>query len=311
MGDDEIPRKLDALTLNEADEDTFDAGAKKKKTKKVVPAAVLDDAANDIGGADGANDDDDDLAAFAGMKKKKKSKAKVSFGDEDGAEGAADEDGAAANEDDADLLDMSAIKKKKKKSKKNLAAFEAELGGDEAVAQRAPVDRAGEPWIGSDRDYTYAELLGRFYKILRENNPDATGEKPKYTMVPPQVLPEGRKRTMFANVLDIARRMRRDKDHLILFLYAELGTSGSIDSEGRMLIKGRFKQKQIESVLRHYIAEYVACKTCKSAETTMSKDKALRFITCSSCGSTRTVAAIKTGFQAATKDKRRAERAAT
>ncbi|KAJ2788411.1 translation initiation factor eIF-2 beta subunit, partial [Coemansia helicoidea] len=78
--------------------------------------------------------------------------------------------------------------------------------------------------------------------------------------------------------------------------------------EQRLAIKGRFKQKQIETVLRNYIKEYVTCKTCRSGETTLTRDKSLSFIKCESCGSSRTVAAIKTGFQAATRDRRRAER---
>ncbi|KAJ2164434.1 translation initiation factor eIF-2 beta subunit, partial [Coemansia sp. RSA 353] len=211
---------------------------------------------------------------------------------------------------DADLLNMSAIKKKKKKSKKSLAAFEAELGGDESTEQSTRVDRAGEPWIGTDRDYTYPELLGRFYAILRENNLEATGEKRKYTIVPPIVTPDGIKRTIFANIEDISKRMHRSPEHVTRYLYAELGTTGSVDQGQHLVIKGRFKQKQIENVLRHYIAEYVACKTCKSGDTSLSKENSLSFIKCESCGSTRTVAAINKGFQAATKDRRRAERLA-
>ncbi|KAJ2617151.1 translation initiation factor eIF-2 beta subunit [Coemansia sp. RSA 1365] len=246
-------------------------------------------------------DQDEDIFLSA-LKKKKKPKEKVvSFG--------AEEDIEEGN-DDADMLDMMAIKKKKKKSKKSLAAFEAELGGDETAGKSTQVDRAGEPWIGTDRDYTYPELLGRFYKILRDNNLESTGEKRRYTIVPPIIAPDGSKRTLFANIEDISRRMHRSPDHVIRYLYAELGTNGSVDQEQRLLIKGRFKQKQIENVLRHYISEYVACKTCKSGETSLSKENSLSFIKCESCGSTRTVAAIKTGFQAATKDKRRAERAA-
>lgn len=37
------------------------------------------------------------------------------------------------------------------------------------------------------------------------------------------------------------------------FLFAELGTSGSVDGSRRLVIKGRFQQKQIENVLRRYI----------------------------------------------------------
>ena len=47
--------------------------------------------------------------------------------------------------------------------------------------------------------------------------------------------------------------MRRQPDHVIQFLFAELGTSGSMDGSQRLVIKGRFQPKQIESVLKKYI----------------------------------------------------------
>ncbi|KAI9502484.1 domain found in IF2B/IF5-domain-containing protein [Coemansia spiralis] len=200
--------------------------------------------------------------------------------------------------------------KKKRKSKKSLAAFEAELGGEFANETSTSADKSGDSWIGTDRDYTYPELLGRFYKVLRENNMEATGEKRKYTIDLPQVVRDGNKRTVFANVMDIAKRMHRTPDHVIRYLYAELGTTGSIDGSERLVIKGRFQQTQIANLIRRYIKEYVTCKTCRSGETSLTKEGSLNFIKCESCGSTRSVAPIKTGFQAASKEKRRSERAA-
>ena len=38
--------------------------------------------------------------------------------------------------------------------------------------------------------------------------------------------------------------------HVIHFLFAEMGTTGSVDDAGRFVIKGRLQQKQIENVLR-------------------------------------------------------------
>ena len=47
--------------------------------------------------------------------------------------------------------------------------------------------------------------------------------------------------------------MHRQPEHVIQFLFAEMGTTGSVDGAGRLVIKGRFQQKQIENVLRRYI----------------------------------------------------------
>ncbi|GBP94385.1 Eukaryotic translation initiation factor 2 subunit 2 [Eumeta japonica] len=94
------------------------------------------------------------------------------------------------------------------------------------------------------------------------------------------------------------------------FLLAELGTSGSMDGNQQLIIKGRFQPKQIENVLRRYIKEYVTCHTCRSPETILQKDTRLFFLQCESCGSRCSVASIKSGFQAVT-GKRAAIRAKT
>ena len=50
--------------------------------------------------------------------------------------------------------------------------------------------------------------------------------------------------------------MKRTDEHVMQFLFAELGTNGSVDGSRRLVIKGRFQQKQIENVLRRYIGGY-------------------------------------------------------
>jgi len=49
--------------------------------------------------------------------------------------------------------------------------------------------------------------LGRVFQILRQNNPELAGEKKRYTIVPPSVHREGNKKTIFANVADICKRL--------------------------------------------------------------------------------------------------------
>ncbi|PKI82309.1 hypothetical protein MVES_003786 [Malassezia vespertilionis] len=220
---------------------------------------------------------------------------------------------------EGDEFDFGELKKKKKKKKAafDIEEFEKELGGqvdqdnadddlDDPFAPEKSDDTTTaktddvEAWLGSDRDYTYQELLGRFFKTLRVQNPALSGEKKKYTMVPPVVQRDGSKKTVFANVLEICKRMHRQPDHVIQYLFTELGTVGSIDGSQRLVIRGRFQPKQIENVLRRYIVEYVTCKTCRSPNTLLTKENRIYFMTCESCGSQRSVSAIKTGFQAQT-----------
>ncbi|KAI9014951.1 domain found in IF2B/IF5-domain-containing protein [Gaertneriomyces semiglobifer] len=240
-----------------------------------------------------------------GLKKKKKKK-KVTIVDDE----AQPEEGAG-EEQPAESFDFG--EKKKKKKKHGLAEFEAELrsGQDEDGSRGDDDEHSGDrdAWIGTNRDYTYPELLSRVFKVLRQKNPEAGGEKKRYTIAPPQVIREGTKKSVFANVVDICKRMHRQPDHVIQYLFAELGTTGSIDGSQRLVIKGRFQPKQIENVIKRYFMEYVTCKTCKSADTILTKENRLFFLQCEACGSTRTVSAIKTGFIAQTRDARKAARA--
>jgi translation initiation factor 2 subunit 2 len=147
---------------------------------------------------------------------------------------------------------------------------------------------------------TYALLLKRFFETVNKNNPDIlmSGSK-SYKIPPPQCLREGNKKTIFANIHEICTRMKRTDEHVTQFLFAELGTSGSVDGSKRLVIKGRFQQKQIENVLRRYIVEYVTCKTCRSPNTKLEKgENRLYFVECLNCGSRRSVTAIKSGFTA-------------
>lgn len=136
---------------------------------------------------------------------------------------------------------------------------EADLGDDPFATHSevpAGIDTGKEPWLGSDRDYTYVELLTRFYNALHAQNPSllsASGKR--YTIAPPSIHRDGNKKTVFANIADICKRMHRQPDHVIQFLFAEMGTTGSVDGNGRLVIKGRFLQKQVENVLRRYIGE--------------------------------------------------------
>lgn len=113
------------------------------------------------------------------------------------------------------------------------------------------MDDSPVTWTGSDRDYTYDELLNRVFEIMRDKNPDmVAGKKQKFVMRPPQVVRIGTKKTSFANFNEICKTLHRQPKHLLDFLLAELGTSGSVDGNNQLIIKGRFQQKQIENVLR-------------------------------------------------------------
>ncbi|GAA5824361.1 hypothetical protein JCM11251_000389 [Rhodosporidiobolus azoricus] len=263
---------------------------------------------------------------FADLKKKKKKSSKKAFDLEAFEKELAETESANASAAEGDAP-KSILKKKAPAGSDDEGEGEDEddepVEGEDPFAKEEEEEEEGtvskaaqaaqaKAWLKEDRDYTYTELLGRFFSLLYQSHPSLSGGagKKKYTIPPPQLFREGNKRSIFANIADICKRMHRQPEHVIQFLFAELGTNGSVDGSARLVIKGRFQQKQIENVLRRYIVEYVTCKTCKSPDTTLTKKDRLFFMTCSSCGSTRSVQAIKTGFQATTRAARRAAKAA-
>jgi len=298
------------------DDLNFDLSAKKKKKKKKTPFdldAALDGGAQEekvdeeveegggVGGEkkvtfDEAADDnveDIDLETF-GKKKKKKKRPELDMDDlKDALPDDNKENDDVNIEDDLDLESFGEKKKKKKKKKpKDL---------DDLIGNEDEENEDDNPWIDSDRDYTYEELLQRVFGIMRDKNPEmVAGEKKKFVMRPPQVVRVGTKKTAFANFTEIAKMLHRQPKHLLAFLFAELGTSGAIDGNNQLIMKGRFQQKHIENVLRRYIKEYVTCHTCRSPDTILNKETRLFFLQCMTCHSSCSVQTIKTGFQAVT-----------
>ncbi|CDZ97412.1 Translation initiation factor 2, beta subunit (eIF-2beta) [Phaffia rhodozyma] len=274
-------------------EENLFADLKKKKKKKAAPVDLL--------GNDTVEDTPEVAAAaaetlapddFSDLKKKKKKSKKTAF-DLEAFERELVEDGSAAKEGEEDVEGVPADYDEKELGDNVFGGAAAEDAGLD--------DNAGDEsqaWAGTDREYTYDELLSRAFRILRSQNPELAGDRRRYTIAPPQMHKEGNKKTIFANLADICKRMHRSDEHVISFLFAELGTTGSVDGSHRLIIKGRYTQKHMENVLRRYIVEYVTCQTCKSPDTLLSKENRIFFMNCQSCGSRRSVAAIKSGFQA-------------
>ncbi|KAL5757163.1 hypothetical protein ACOSP7_021598 [Xanthoceras sorbifolium] len=262
---------------------------------------MADEPQNDV------KDEVAELAPFDPTKKKKKKKVVIQDGAaDDSAEKLAEKTETLSVSEGLESTFTGLKKKKKKPAENSLLNEEPGEAGGEDLDDHAGEGDEGEgivlqqryPWEGSDRDYEYEELLGRVFNILRENNPELAGDRRRTVMRPPQVLREGTKKTVFVNFMDLCKTMHRQPDHVMAFLLAELGTSGSLDGQQRLVVKGRFAPKNFEGILRRYVNEYVICIGCKSPDTILSKENRLFFLRCEKCGSGRSVAPIKAGFVA-------------
>ncbi|TQS37412.1 hypothetical protein Golomagni_02116 [Golovinomyces magnicellulatus] len=296
--------------------DSHDLEQPQPSSTTTLSDPLVESKTDDEGGKTTAADSNafDDVSNMLKSMKKKKKTSKV-----------VEEENSAPVEDGG--LDLSSMKKKKK-SKKTKETTEDEFAAKIAALQvdskdgentgsgpkvtpeiyEGDMEKGTGLWQhNSEVNIPYDKLLSRFFILLAQKNPDhfSSGSK-SYKIPPPQCLREGNKKTIFANIAEICKRMKRTDEHVTSYLFAELGTSGSVDGSRRLVIKGRFQQKQIENVLRRYIMEYVTCKTCRSPDTELNKgENRLYFITCNSCGSRRSVTAIKTGFSAQVGKRRR------
>ncbi|XP_075494189.1 eukaryotic translation initiation factor 2 subunit beta-like isoform X1 [Primulina tabacum] len=235
---------------------------------------------------DEVKDDVGDIAPFDPTKKKKKKKPVIQDPVEEESVDTLGEKTESLSVSDGLETSFAGLKKKKKKPVHTDLDDEPENVGDE-LDDIIEEDEEGEgiilqhyPWEGIDRDYEYEELLGRVFNILRENNPELAGDRRRTVMRPPQVLREGTKKTVFVNFMDLCKTMHRQPEHVMTFLLAEMGTSGSLDGQQRLVVKGRFAPKNFEGILRRYINEYVICNGCKSPDTILSKENRLFFLRC-------------------------------
>lgn len=202
-----------------------------------------------------------------------------------------------ADDEEPQEFDFGKKKKKKDKKEKKDDGEGGGEGGSLVVStewEKGPV-------------YSYDELLSRLYQIIEDKNP-SLGTAKKYVMKPPQVVRVGSKKVGWVNFSEICQIMKRPTDHVMQFVLAEFGTEGSIAGDGQLILKGAYKEKHAESLLRKYIREFVTCEMCKSPNTDLSRDSSTRLyvVSCGNCGASRSATSIKSGYHAVTRADRRA-----
>jgi len=178
--------------------------------------------------------------------------------------------------------------------------------------EECDVEEAGDVADEVDSGQTYEQLIDRAYSVLQDKYPHLV-ERKRPVLPLPKVERDGSKKVMWANFAQTAELLRREQEHLFAFVLAELSCDGSLDGQNRLIIKGRYSPRQMESVLKKYMIEFVLCHQCKNSESTLSRDVTTRLcsLTCTLCHSTRVVAPIRQGFHATSKADRRAAKAAS
>ncbi|KAI3856777.1 hypothetical protein MKX03_022391 [Papaver bracteatum] len=125
----------------------------------------------------------------------------------------------------------------------------------------------------------YEEFLDRMVNILRENNPEyeelldgavnavgesiqeLVGDLRKRAFTPARTSQRGREgmnKTAVVNFMDICVKMHKEPEHVMRFLLTEMGTTGYLDGQQRLVVKGRFDSSNFEGILKKYINDYVS-----------------------------------------------------
>lgn len=127
---------------------------------------------------------------------------------------------------------------------------------------------------------SYDDLLKRLKSsqtIMEPKAKVARLELPK-----PDVFWVGNK-TIFRNFMDFSRLIRRNPNHLLMFLAKELATAVSLDGD-RAIFIGRKERQSFSVLIDRYMKDFVNCPVCGSPDTHFEKVKRLQFLVCEACG---------------------------
>uniref|UniRef100_A0A7C4W303 Translation initiation factor 2 subunit beta n=1 Tax=Geoglobus ahangari TaxID=113653 RepID=A0A7C4W303_9EURY len=133
---------------------------------------------------------------------------------------------------------------------------------------------------------SYEELLERAYKLL----PEKVIKRERFEIPKASVQKEG-SRTIIKNFSSIAKTINRSEEHLYKYLVKSLGTAGIIES-GRLILQGKFTEKEIQKEIEDYVKMFVLCKECSSPDTEFVKEERILFIKCLACGAKHSVRSI-------------------
>ncbi|RLG15037.1 MAG: translation initiation factor IF-2 subunit beta [Candidatus Nanohalarchaeota archaeon] len=122
----------------------------------------------------------------------------------------------------------------------------------------------------------------KFLKRAQDKLPKDRLNKDRFVMPKLSSFIEGNK-TVIKNIDDIAKTIRRDANHLIKFMAAELASQG-VRSGMIITFIGKFPNSLANKKLEKYVVMFVLCPTCKKPDTTIIKIGRISFIKCEACG---------------------------
>jgi translation initiation factor 2 subunit 2 len=134
-------------------------------------------------------------------------------------------------------------------------------------------------------------------KKARTSLPENVGNKDRWTLPRPEIIPEGRM-TLLRNFKEMITATRRDQDHMAKFLLSQIGTAGGVDGD-RLVFTGKVSESKLRGVLEDYVETYVRCAECGAPDTHLEKDGRVTILRCEACGAHTPIKARKARRQEA------------
>ena len=133
----------------------------------------------------------------------------------------------------------------------------------------------------------YEKMLDSVYKEL----PEKAKEKSRFKMPTFESFIQG-KETIIKNYTSVVGALRRKPEHVTKYLSKELATVATPD-DARLVLKGRFREEDLNKKLMNYAKTYVLCDECGKPDTEIVVQDKVRFLRCEACGARAPIPVIK------------------
>ena len=133
-------------------------------------------------------------------------------------------------------------------------------------------------------------MLTRIQEIIKQSQGDDNQNNEAFKLIEPKCA-RTKTKSMWLNFSAQSEALDREQHHILHYFMSELGCEGNIGSEKEMILVGAYQAKNFSKLIRKYIEDYVRCKDCKGAQTSLEKEEKtrLQYLRCKKCKASRTV----------------------
>lgn len=134
-------------------------------------------------------------------------------------------------------------------------------------------------------DDAYTKLLRR----ARERGAAPTSTGQRFQLPEIEGFIEGNS-TVISNFGDVLKRIRRDPQQVLPWLFRELGRPGEFEG-GRLTLRGTVPKATLERTIGEFVTSQVLCSECNAPDTHVEKQGRIHVLRCEACGAHRPIEA--------------------